>query len=63
MRRRHLGQDDLPSNTDERFWTDKLIGISTHSVEQARKRGCGADYIGFGPCSYDDEGCGNSAGR
>ncbi len=29
---------------------DKLIGISTHSVEQAREaEAAGADYIGFGP--------------
>jgi thiamine-phosphate diphosphorylase len=47
----HLGQDDLPLEYGRKVMGgDKLIGISTHSVEQARKaEAAGADYIGFGP--------------
>ena len=47
----HLGQDDLPLEYGRKILgRDKLIGISTHSVEQAREaEAAGADYIGFGP--------------
>jgi thiamine-phosphate pyrophosphorylase len=47
----HLGQDDLPIEFARRlFGSDKLIGISTHSLEQAvSAEASGADYIGFGP--------------
>jgi len=47
----HLGQDDLPLAYGRKILGgDKLIGISTHSVEQARDaEAAGADYIGFGP--------------
>jgi thiamine-phosphate pyrophosphorylase len=47
----HLGQDDLPLAYGRKvLGRDKLIGISTHSVEQAREaEAAGADYIGFGP--------------
>lgn len=47
----HLGQEDLPLEAARRLvGRDMIIGISTHSVEQAvaAERG-GADYIGFGP--------------
>ena len=46
----HLGQEDLPLAAARRIMGNKLIGISTHSLEQAKEaeRG-GADYIGFGP--------------
>lgn len=46
----HLGQDDLPLEAARPLMGGRLIGISTHSVEQAEEaeRG-GADYIGFGP--------------
>jgi len=47
----HLGQEDLPlSLARGLLGADALIGISTHSLEQAREaeRG-GADYIGVGP--------------
>lgn len=47
----HLGQDDLPIEEARKVVGEQcLIGISTHSLEQAldaRQRG--ADYIGFGP--------------
>jgi len=47
----HLGQDDLPIEFARTLLGgDKLIGISTHNLEQARAaEGAGADYIGFGP--------------
>jgi thiamine-phosphate pyrophosphorylase len=46
----HLGQDDVPLDPARKLMAEKIIGISTHSVEQAlaAERG-GADYIGFGP--------------
>jgi thiamine-phosphate pyrophosphorylase len=47
----HLGQDDLPiENARQVLGEKKLIGISTHSREQAvAAETSGADYIGFGP--------------
>ena len=46
----HLGQDDVPAYTGRKLLRDKVLGISTHSVEQAREaERSGADYIGFGP--------------
>jgi thiamine-phosphate pyrophosphorylase len=47
----HLGQDDLPIEFARKLLgRDKLIGISTHSLDQARAaEAAGADYIGFGP--------------
>lgn len=47
----HLGQDDLPLE-DARLLLgpERIIGISTHSPEQAMAAQAGvADYIGFGP--------------
>lgn len=46
----HLGQDDLPLQAGRKLLGGKLIGISTHDIEQARQaERDGADYIGFGP--------------
>lgn len=46
----HLGQDDLPLHAGRKLLGGKIIGISTHDIEQARQaQGGGADYIGFGP--------------
>ncbi len=47
----HLGQDDLPLADARAFMgPDKLIGISTHNLNQAiQAEAGGADYIGFGP--------------
>jgi len=46
----HLGQEDLPLRVARKLMKDKIVGISTHAVEQAieAEQG-GADYIGFGP--------------
>lgn len=47
----HLGQDELPVEAARKVvGADQLIGVSTHSVEQARAAVLdGADYIGCGP--------------
>jgi thiamine-phosphate diphosphorylase len=47
----HLGQTDLPLDAARRIiGHDRMIGISTHNVEQARAaEDGGANYIGFGP--------------
>ncbi|PKL52076.1 MAG: thiamine phosphate synthase [Nitrospira bacterium HGW-Nitrospira-1] len=46
----HLGQDDLPLREARKIMGNKIVGISTHDLSQAKEaeRG-GADYIGFGP--------------
>lgn len=47
----HLGQDDLPlAEARKIVGDDKIIGISTHEVEEAIEADkSGADYIGVGP--------------
>lgn len=47
----HLGQDDMPLDEARKMiGTGKLIGISTHSPEEAHAAAmAGADYIGYGP--------------
>ena len=46
----HLGQDDIPIKYARPLLKDKIIGISTHSLDQAREAiDSGADYIGIGP--------------
>lgn len=58
----HLGQDDLPVAEARRILgPDKLIGVSTHCIEQARAAVlAGANYLGAGPTfpsktkSFDD---------
>jgi len=47
----HVGQDDLPVEAVRRLvGPDKIIGLSTHSPEQAEQAvAIGADYIGVGP--------------
>ena len=46
----HLGQDDLPLEVGRKLMGQKIVGISTHDLEQAREaEQNGADYIGFGP--------------
>jgi thiamine-phosphate pyrophosphorylase len=49
----HLGQDDLPVGLARRVVGDgPVIGLSTHSVEQARAAAAapGVDYFCTGPC-------------
>ncbi|RXI99466.1 thiamine phosphate synthase [Anaerobacillus alkaliphilus] len=47
----HLGQDDLPLQEARKiFGQNKIIGISTHEIAEAREAELnGADYIGVGP--------------
>ena len=46
----HLGQEDLPLAVARKLMGNKIIGISTHDLDQARQaEQNGADYIGFGP--------------
>ncbi|MEW5995614.1 MAG: thiamine phosphate synthase [Candidatus Zixiibacteriota bacterium] len=47
----HLGQDDIPIQNARSLTPDGfIIGISTHSIDQAKKAEAdGADYIGIGP--------------
>jgi len=47
----HLGQDELPPARVRRILTGgKLVGVSTHSLDQAlQAHRDGADYIGMGP--------------
>lgn len=47
----HVGQDELPAiDARKLLGPEKIIGISTHSIEQARQAVAdGADYIGCGP--------------
>jgi thiamine-phosphate pyrophosphorylase len=47
----HLGQDDLPLKEARKIMGNgKLIGVSTHNLDQALDaEKNGADYIGFGP--------------
>ena len=46
----HVGQDDMEAgNVRELLGPDKIIGVSAHSVEEARKaQERGADYLGVG---------------
>jgi len=46
----HLGQDDLPLKEARKIMGGRIIGISTHTLEEAKEADReGADYIGFGP--------------
>ena len=47
----HLGQDDLPiSIARTLLGSKKIIGVSTHTLDEARQaQSDGANYIGFGP--------------
>ncbi len=47
----HVGQDELPVEAARRVvGTELLIGVSTHTIEQARTAVLqGADYLGCGP--------------
>ena len=46
----HLGQQDLPVSAARSIAPDLIIGVSTHSVEEARDAAAdGASYINIGP--------------
>jgi thiamine-phosphate pyrophosphorylase len=46
----HVGQEELPVADARRIVGNRIVGVSTHSIEQARDAvKDGADYIGCGP--------------
>lgn len=46
----HLPQNGLPPHIVKRTWKDKfLIGVSTHSLKEAKEASEWADFITFGP--------------
>jgi thiamine-phosphate diphosphorylase len=46
----HLGQEDLPLAAGKKLLGDRIVGISTHDIAQAKEaERNGADYVGFGP--------------
>lgn len=47
----HVGQEDLPADQVRKLLgAEKIVGVSTHRIEQARKAVLdGANYIGVGP--------------
>jgi len=46
----HLGQDDFPPEAARRLAPELFIGVSTHSLEEARQaERDGADYVNIGP--------------
>jgi len=46
----HLGQEDFAAVAKDKLAAMRLVGLSTHSLEQAlRAERDGADYIGVGP--------------
>jgi thiamine-phosphate pyrophosphorylase len=46
----HLGQEDLPVAAARRLAPELLIGVSTHSTEEAvQAESDGADYVNIGP--------------
>jgi len=46
----HLGQDDLPLTVAKKLAPDLVIGVSTHSLEEALEaQEQGADYVNIGP--------------
>lgn len=52
----HLGQEDLPVFEARKvLGREMIIGISTHSMDEARSAEAeGADYIGFGPVFHTE---------
>ncbi len=46
----HLGQEDIPIEIARKIFPQRIIGISTHSLDEAiSAQSGGADYIGYGP--------------
>lgn len=46
----HLGQDDIPFEIAKKIFPQRIIGISTHNLDEALSAQMGgADYIGYGP--------------
>ncbi len=45
----HVGQNDLPYHVVRKLIGEKILGVSTHNIRQARSAQGPADYIGIGP--------------
>jgi thiamine-phosphate pyrophosphorylase len=46
----HLGQDDLPLAVARKLAPELILGVSTHSLEEAlQAQSAGADYVNIGP--------------
>lgn len=46
----HLGQDDLPVEAGRLVVGERIVGVSTHNVQQVKDAGAtSADYIAIGP--------------
>lgn len=46
----HLGKDDIPYSEARKLLKDKIIGLSTHNIQEAlHAEKLGADYISIGP--------------
>ncbi len=50
----HLGQDDLPPECARDLVGDLIIGVSTHSLQQAERSQSIADYVAVGPVYRTD---------
>ena len=47
----HVGQQDMDANAARKLMFGRMLGVSTHDVEQIRRAAAAAaDYVGFGPC-------------
>ncbi|WP_310177198.1 thiamine phosphate synthase [Neobacillus niacini] len=46
----HIGQEDEPVETIREKIGNRILGVSAHTLEEAKKAvECGADYLGIGP--------------
>jgi len=63
----HVGQEDMPADAARKLMFGKLLGVSTHDLDQVRAAHLArADYVGFGPCQPTatkgyDQGLGDQA--
>lgn len=49
----HIGQEDIPLRMAKSLMPSKIIGVSTHSLEEALEADSGgATYIGYGPIFF-----------
>jgi len=49
----HLPQNGFPARIVRKVWNDRfIIGVSTHSLEEAKEASEWADFITFGPVFY-----------
>ena len=47
----HVGQEDMPADAARKLMFGRLLGVSTHDLDQIRAAAAArADYVGFGPC-------------